>query len=80
MASAAARMDLDPDELEEVLNKERPITPALVLRLERGGWPEASAMMRIQAAYDLAQERRRQESTTDPLDQSEILAGMARGG
>lgn len=62
VASAAARLDVNPDELEAVLNEERPVTPALALRLERGGWSAASVLMRVQAAYDLVQERKRQES------------------
>lgn len=62
VTSAAARLDVDPDELEAVLNEERPVTPALALRLERGGWSAASVLLRVQAAYDLVQERKRQES------------------
>ena len=36
------------------------ISPAMALALERMGWSDASFWMRLQAAYDLAQERRRQ--------------------
>jgi len=60
VAAAADRLGVDPVELGRVLDGERPLTPALAISLERGGWSSASILMRLQAAYDLAQERLQQ--------------------
>ena len=43
-----------------LLNGKAGISPAMALALERIGWSNASFWMRLQAAYELAQERRRQ--------------------
>ena len=46
--------------LSRLLNGKAGISPAMALALERIGWSNASFWMRLQAAYELAQERRRQ--------------------
>ena len=43
-----------------LLNGKAGISPSMALALERIGWSNASFWMRLQAAYELAQERRRQ--------------------
>ena len=46
--------------LSRLLNGKAGISPAMALALERIGWSNASFWMRLQVAYALAQERRRQ--------------------
>ena len=58
---AAQRLGVDPAELEALLAAEIPMTPRLALSLEAGGLSNADFWMRVQAAYDLAQERLRRE-------------------
>lgn len=61
-APAAARaLDMDPADLERVLEGRVPITASLALRLEAANWLLAEIWMRMQADYDLAQKRLRQE-------------------
>ena len=57
---AAARLGCTRQALSRLLNGKAGISPAMVLALERIGWGNASFWMRLQAAYELAQERRRQ--------------------
>ena len=45
-----------------VLNGKQAITPAIALALERIGWSDADTWLRLQAIYDLARERRRQQA------------------
>ena len=59
---AAARMGVAPEILEPLLQGTRPISPDLALRLEAAGWSNAEFWMRLQAYYDLAQERLRQRT------------------
>ena len=56
----ADRLEISEDEVSQLLNCERGISPAMALALERLGWSNADFWMRRQAYYDLAQERRRQ--------------------
>ena len=46
--------------LSRLLNGRLGISPRMALALERIGWSTADHWMRLQAAYDLAQERRKQ--------------------
>lgn len=46
--------------LSRLLNGKAGISPTMALSLEHIGWSNASFWMRLQAAYELAQERRRQ--------------------
>ena len=59
VAECARRLGLPRATLSRVLNGKQGITPAIALALERLGWSDADTWMRLQAAYDLAQERRR---------------------
>ena len=60
VTEAAARLGCTRQALSRLLNGKAGISPAMALALERLGWSNASFWMRLQAAYDLARERRRQ--------------------
>ena len=60
VTEAAARLGCTRQALSRLLNRKAGISPAMALALERLGWSDASFWMRLQAAYELAQERRRQ--------------------
>ena len=60
VTEAAARLGCTRQSLSRLLNGKAGISPAMALALERIGWSNASFWMRLQAAYELAQERRRQ--------------------
>ena len=62
VAECARRLGLSRTTLSRVLNGRQSITPAIALSLEQLGWSDADTWMRLQAAYDLAQERRRQRA------------------
>ena len=55
----AERLEIDTDEVAGLLNCERGISPKMALALERLGWSNAQFWLRLQANYDLAQERLR---------------------
>ena len=59
MTEAAARLGCTRQALSRLLNGKAGISPAMALALERIGWSNASFWIRLQAAYELAQERRR---------------------
>ncbi len=58
VTDAAERLGCARQALSELLNGKIGISPAMALALERLGWSDASCWMRLQAAYDLAQEQR----------------------
>ena len=58
----AKRLGLPQATLSELLSGKQAISPAIALALERLGWSNADTWMRLQAIYDIAQERRRQET------------------
>ena len=60
VTDAAARLGCTRQALSRPLNGKAGISPAMVIALERTGWSDASFWMRLQAVYDLAQERRMQ--------------------
>ena len=62
------RVGLEEDEVAGLLNCSRSISSEMALALERLGWSNAQFWMRLQANYDLAQERLRQ------VDRSQITA------
>ena len=47
--------------LSRVINGQAGISPEMAIRLEKAGWSNADHWLRVQAAYDLAQARRRQD-------------------
>ncbi len=61
VASAARRLGVGAGELERLLGGRGRISPALAWKMEAIGWSDAVSWMRLQAAYDLAQERLKQE-------------------
>ncbi len=60
MTKAASRLGCTRQALSRLLNGKASVSPAIALALERIGWSNASFWMRLQTAYELAQERRRQ--------------------
>ena len=62
VAECAKRLGLPRTTLSRVLNGKQAITPAIALALERIGWSDAETWLRLQTAYDLARERRRQQA------------------
>ena len=60
VAEFSVRLGISESEVSGLLNGERGISPAMALALERIGWSNADFWMRLQAYYDLAQERLRQ--------------------
>ena len=60
VTEAAAQLGCTRQALSRLLNGKAGISPTMALALERIGWSNASYWMRLQAAYELAQERRRQ--------------------
>ena len=59
VTEAAAQLGCTRQALSRLLNGKAGISPAMALALERFGWSNASFWIRLQAAYELAQERRR---------------------
>ena len=60
VTEAAARLGCTRQSLSRLLNGKAGISPAMALSLERLGWSNAAYWMRLQASYELAQERRHQ--------------------
>ena len=58
----ARQLGVPRNTLSRLLNERIGISPAMALGLERIGWSNATFWTRLQAAYDLAQERLRQEA------------------
>ena len=59
VTETAARLGVARQALSRLLNGRCGVTPAMALALEQIGWSNADYWMRMQAGYDLAQERRR---------------------
>ena len=59
VTEAARRLGCSRPALPRLLNGSAGISPEMALALERRGWSNADFWMRLQAAYDLAQARRR---------------------
>ena len=60
VTGTAERLGVSRVALSRVLNGHASVSAALALALERIGWSDAEHWMRMQAIYDLAQERRKQ--------------------
>lgn len=58
-AEAAERLGVTRSSLLRLLDRETGISPALAAKLERQGWSTAETWLRMQAAYDSAQARKR---------------------
>lgn len=59
VAEAAEALGVTRQQLYNVLNGKSAVTPEMAIRLEKGIGGAAGAWLRLQAAYDLAQTRRR---------------------
>ena len=57
VAEAAQRLGITRQQLYKVINCESSISPEMAVRLEKAMGSSASAWLRMQAAYDLAQIR-----------------------
>ena len=60
VTECAKRLGVARESLSRVLNGNAAVSPRLALALERIGWSNAEHWLRVQAGYDLAQERQRQ--------------------
>ena len=60
VTECAKHIGVARESLSRVLNGTAAVSPRLALALERVGWSNAEHRLRVQAGYDLAQERRRQ--------------------
>ena len=61
VAEAAAWIGVPPDSLSRVLDGREGISPELASQLEAAGWSRRTVWLRLQAAYDEAQARIRNE-------------------
>lgn len=62
VTECARKLGVSRNTLSRLLNERTGISPAMALGLERIGWSNADFWMRVQAGYDLAQERLRREA------------------
>lgn len=62
VTECARKLGVARTTLGRLMNEAARISPAIALGLERVGWGNADFWMRLQAAYDLAQERLRREA------------------
>ena len=62
VTECARRLGVARNTLSRLLNGRLGISPRMALALERIGWSNADHWVRLQAAYDLAQERRKQSA------------------
>ncbi len=60
VTEAARRLGIGRQALSRLLNGRSGISPSMALALERMGWSNASFWMRLQAAWELARERKKQ--------------------
>lgn len=60
VAECAGKLGVTRNTLSRLLNGHGGISPAMALALERIGWSNAEYWARLQAAHDLARERRKQ--------------------
>ncbi len=61
VTDAAKGLGVARHTLSRVLNGHAAISPEMAIRLEKAGWSNAEFWLRLQAAYDLAQARERQD-------------------
>ena len=63
VTETAARLGCERGTLSRLLNGRAGVSAAMALALEGIGWGTAEHWMRMQASYDLAQERRKRTET-----------------
>ncbi len=61
VTDAAKGLGVARHTLSRVLNGHAAISPEMAIRFEKAGWSNAEFWLRLQAAYDLAQARERQD-------------------
>lgn len=61
-AAAARRIGVPPEEWMLFLDGHAPLRPRLAAKLETAGWSNARFWLRLQDAYDRAQQRQRLEA------------------
>lgn len=62
VTECARKLGVARNTLSRLINERIGVSPAMALGLERLGWSDADFWMSLQGAYDLAQERLRQEA------------------
>ena len=78
VTECARRLGVARNTLSRLLNERIGISPAMALSLERLGWSDADLWMSVQAAYDLAQERLRQEAAKPARPKAKRRAAASR--
>jgi len=58
---AAEVLGINRTTLSRLINGQAGISAEMAIRLEKAGWSNADHWMRLQAAYDLAQARKRED-------------------
>jgi len=61
VTSAARHLGVQRPTLSRVINGRSGISADMAIRLEKAGWSNADQRMRIQASYELAQARQRED-------------------
>ena len=62
VTECADQLGVARNTLSRLLNGRAAVSPSMALALEHIGWSNADFWMRLQAGYDLAQERRKQSA------------------
>ena len=68
VTDAARMLGVARHTLSRLLNGHAGISAEMAIRLEKAGWSNADFWMRLQAAYDLAQARKREDRIRVDLD------------
>ena len=68
VTDAARMLGVARHTLSRLLNGHAGISAEMAIRLEKAGWSNAEFWMRLQAAYDLAQARKREDRIRVDLD------------
>ena len=66
LADAAKLLEITHQQLCDVVNGESAVTPELAIRFEKAFGGSATMWLRLQAAYDLAQARKKIENINIP--------------
>ncbi len=61
VTEAATALGVARHTLSRLVNGHSAISPEMAIRLEKAGWSNADHWLRLQAAYDLAQARKRED-------------------
>lgn len=74
VTACALRLGVTRNTLSRLLNGRAGVSPAMALALERLGWSSAEHWLRMQASYDLAQERRKQTTAASAAESGLVAA------